>query len=115
MGELLAIDPDIHFPLLQVFKTGDGFNKERGTWFYRNQAGHMEGPFKSETTANMHLLNTNPVASVPMREPFQQGEYWWWKRDTVKGIAFDGPYECQLDAASAIQQHIRELNQKANP
>lgn len=115
MGELLAIDPDLHFPLLVVFRTGDGFNKERGNWHYRNQVGHMEGPFLTEINGNMHMVNHNPLAATPMREPFKHGSEWWWKKDTPKGISFAGPYLTEIDAGIAINEHVKKLNEKAHP
>jgi hypothetical protein len=57
MGVLLAIDPDLHFPVGQVFRIEDEFNgRRRGTYYFRSvYNGHLRGPFLSETMARISL------------------------------------------------------------
>lgn len=108
MGQLLAIDPELHFPLLTVFETGDGFNKERGRFFYRDVVGHLKGPFKSKINASMHLLNTCPTSGAHLWTPFEHGQTWWFKRPTDDGrVLIEGPYGHEIEAAfysTSLQQ-----------
>jgi hypothetical protein len=100
MGELLAIDPDLYFLLLTVFETGDGFNKERGRFFYRDVAGHLKGPFKSKINASMHLMNTCPTSGAYLWAPFEHDKMWWFKRLVTDGqVLIEGPYEQEIQAA----------------
>lgn len=57
MGELLAIDPDLHFPVGEVFQVSDTFNgKRRGTYYFRSPfSGRLRGPFISDLTAKLAL------------------------------------------------------------
>lgn len=57
MAVMLAIYPDLHFPVGQVFRVPDEFNgKRRGTYYFRSVFnGHLRGPFVSETSAKLAL------------------------------------------------------------
>lgn len=59
MGVLLAIDPDIHFPVGEVFRVPDEFNgKRRGTYYFRSlYSGRLRGPFISDTSAKLALFH----------------------------------------------------------
>lgn len=114
MGDLLHIEPKLHFPLLTVFEVGDQFNKRRGRFFYRDVHGKVRGPFLSKLTAALDLLKTCPTSGVPMRTPFKQDEMWWWKKDTPAGVSVEGPYEFEIEADFAIRRYLQELKDKAD-
>lgn len=114
MSNLLRIEPVMHFPLLTVFSTGDQFNKERGTHFYRDVQGNLHGPFKSKLTASLDLLKTCPTSGAPMRTPFEQDGMWWWKKDTAQGVSVEGPYEYEGEAETSIINFMNDLRDLAN-
>lgn len=112
MGELLAIDPDLHFPLLTVFDNGDGFTK-RGRFFFRDQYGILHGPYQTETAAAHDMVILCPGALSPVRTPFECDDLWWWKRDDPSGHVVEGPYEFEVEAEFAITRYTNELKDKA--
>lgn len=59
MGELLRIDPNLHFPIGYPFEVPDGYNgKHRGTWYYRSPlTGALRGPFTSMPIAGVTMVN----------------------------------------------------------
>jgi hypothetical protein len=54
---LYRIDPQLHFPVGEVFRVPDEFNgKQRGTYYFRSIfSGRLRGPFISDTTAKLAL------------------------------------------------------------
>lgn len=114
MGELLAIDPELRFPTLRIFEIGDGFNKERGKYYYCDARRHMHGPFFTHLEASLDMVKNTPGGNVPMRTPFESDAMWWWKQDSVSGVQFAGPYENAGQAYLAITKHIQDLKDKAN-
>ncbi|USM11554.1 hypothetical protein vBCbaSRXM_109 [Citromicrobium phage vB_CbaS-RXM] len=114
MGDLLRIEPELHFPKLTVFETGDQFNTERGRYFFRDVQGALHGPFKSKLKASLELLRTCPTSGAPMRTPFQHDGMWWWKKDTASGVSVEGPYEYEGEAETSIINFMDDLRDKAN-
>lgn len=113
MGELLAIDPHLHFPLLTTFNSGDQFNGARGTWFYRDQNGYLKGPFKSRTTATLDMATNCGGAIIAMRTPFESDGVWWWKQDGIARTHIRGPYLNAKAAQAAIDAYTNSLKEKA--
>lgn len=113
MGILLAIDPELHQPIMTVFHNGDQYNTAYGNWFYRDRAGHMKGPFMSQLTASLDLAGGLKNAATQMREPFESDTLWWWWKDLPEGPAVAGPYETRGEAITAIAVHIQQLKDKA--
>lgn len=113
MGELLAIDPDLNWPLLTVFTIRDQKNVMRGNHWYRDVAGHLQGPFHTKLSASLDLLRRNPTSGTPLRTPFEQDGVWWWKKDTPQGIAVEGPFEFECEADFAIRRHVQDMKDLA--
>lgn len=53
---LLRIEPELHFPMNEVFEVPDEFNGHaRGTFYYRNSNGVLRGPFMNPEEAGFDL------------------------------------------------------------
>lgn len=53
---LLRINPELHFPILEVFEVPDEFNGQaRGTFYYRTLEGVLRGPFMNFAEGDFHL------------------------------------------------------------
>lgn len=68
MGELLHVNPVLHWPFRQPFQILDQRNgPTRGTWFYRSAfTDSIWGPFHSEEDAETYMwLEGNPDTPVP--------------------------------------------------
>lgn len=113
MGEVRKIDPVVHFKTYEPFDTGDQFNKQRGTWFYRGPGQLVHGPFAGKITAAIHCVESYAHLHFPMRKPFETAGMWWWRMETPGGEQIAGPYENEDQAAAAINQHIQQLKDKA--
>lgn len=54
MANVYPIFPILHFPYRRPFQIKDGYNKARGTWWYRSKVtGLIVGPFQHEHAARL--------------------------------------------------------------
>lgn len=58
------IEPELHFPIGQVFEVPDQFNgHQRGTYYFRSIFNHqLRGPFKTPDEAAFYLLRDDDGA-----------------------------------------------------
>lgn len=64
MGDILRIEPNLHFPFCEPFQVlGHTKGQKRGTWFYRSAfTNSIWGPFRDEAEAEaMMWLEGNPT------------------------------------------------------
>jgi hypothetical protein len=55
-ANILRINPELSFPLNEIFEVPDEFNgHQRGTFYYRNSSGVLRGPFMNAEEAGFHL------------------------------------------------------------
>jgi hypothetical protein len=61
---LFYIDPELNFPVGQVFEVPDHYNgHQRGTWYYRSHFSEtLRGPFMSSDAAQFHLIRDDDGA-----------------------------------------------------
>jgi len=57
-NNLSRIDPELHFPIGQVFEVPDQYNgHQRGTFYFRSLFTHaLRGTFKTQEQASFHLI-----------------------------------------------------------
>jgi len=61
---VLRIEPELHFPIGQVFEVPDQFNgHQRGTFYFRSLFTHaLRGPFKTQDHASFCLIRDDDGA-----------------------------------------------------
>lgn len=61
---LLHIEPELEFPIGQVFEVPDQYNgHQRGTFYFRSLFSHcLRGPFKTQDEAAFHLCRDDDGA-----------------------------------------------------
>jgi hypothetical protein len=65
-SNVLRINPELHFPLNEVFEVPDEFNgHQRGTFYYRNGSGVLRGPFMNTEEAGFDLCRRQYSRGFP--------------------------------------------------
>lgn len=95
MGDILRIYPKCCFPKLTPFEIKDHANGPvRGTWWYRDVAGIICGPFHTQSAAETARDEGHHTA--PFTDNYGQ---WWWTDSTG---SHHGPFRNMRDADADI-------------